>query len=195
MFGLSSLSSLLIAGAASLLIGMGSGGYIAWEMQAGTIATMKAADAKQEATNVTIAANTQKKLDTNALAAAQADAAKQAAIAATTRGQIEKVTVYVTKTQDAHNCVTWGLVRVYDSAALGADAASLAIPAGVTDDTCSPIVSSVLAQGIVRNFGQYHALAANHDALIALDTQNDAALQAQPHKAPSFFERINPFGG
>ncbi len=191
--GLSTLESMLIAGIVALVIGLGGGGYIAWEIQAGKIETMKAADAEQEDTNVKLAAATQKNLDDNAIAAAQADAAKQKVIAAETHSQIERIPTYVTKYQDAHNCVTWGLVRVYDSAAIGTDASTLDIPAGVTDDSCSPIVSSVLAHGIVQNFGQYHALAANHDALIDLDTANDAALAAKPPAQPSFLERINPF--
>lgn len=191
--GFSTLEAMLIAGIVALLIGFGGGGYVAWEIQASKIADMRAADATQEALNVKLAAATQKNLDANSLAAAQADAAKQKAIAATTRGQIEKVPYYVTKYQDAHNCVTWGLVRVYDSAAIGTDASTLNIPAGVSNDSCSPIMSSVLAHGIVRNFGQYHSLAATHDALIDLDTKNDAALKGPPPAQPSFLDRINPF--
>ncbi len=184
----------LIAGAVAALFFIALGFSGGWEIQSIRIADMKAADAAQEALNVKMAALTQGKLDQNAIAAANADAAAARALAATVRAQVKVVHDYVTKYQDAHNCITYGLLRVYDAAAIGTDAGTLSLPPGVTDDTCSPdVVSSALADGIVRNFGRYRVVAKRFNELQDLDAANDAALAASGSKPPTWWERNNPF--
>lgn len=188
------LEAKLIAGAIAAFVFIGLGFYAGWEVQSIRIADMEKANAVQQALNVQVAALTQGKLDQNAIAAANADAAQARETAARTAAQVRVVHDYVTKIQDARNCVTYGLVRVYDAAAIGADPAALNLPPGVSNDTCSPdVVSSALADGIVRNFGRYRIVAGHFNQLVALDAANDTALKNADTKPPDFWDRINPF--
>jgi hypothetical protein len=188
------LEAKLIAGAIAALFFVGLGFSAAWEIQSIRIADLEKADAVQGELNAKVAALTQGKLDQNAIAAANADAAQARETAARTAAQVRVVHDYVTKYQDAHNCVTWGLVRVYDAAAIGTDASALSLPPGVTNDTCSPdVVSSALADGIVRNFGRYRVVAGHFNQLVALDAANDTALKESGTKPPTWWERNNPF--
>lgn len=83
-----------------------------------------------------------------------------------TRTIIRKVPTYVTAHQDAVGCVTYGLVRVLDAASRGLDPASLGLPAGQSDDACSPVKPSDLGRSVADNYGASRQNAAQLDALI-----------------------------
>ena len=189
-----SLEAKLIAAAVFALVLFGAGTYTGWELGTIRYNDLVASDARLEAANVKAAAATQSALDQNAIAAANADAAQARLTAARTQATVKVVHDYVTKIQDARNCVTYGLVRVYDAAAIGVDPGVLNLPAGVTNDTCSTdVVSSALADGIVRNFGRYRIVAGHFNQLIADDAKNDAALKAAGTTRDSWWSRNNPF--
>lgn len=79
----------------------------------------------------------------------------------------QKVPVYVHDQIPVPGCVSYGLVRVLDAAALGKQPEDLPLPAGVTDDTCSPLRPSDLARGVAENLGIGRQNAAQLDALQA----------------------------
>lgn len=56
-------------------------------------------------------------------------------------------------------CVTYGLVRQLDAAALGVDPDTLALPAGATDDACAPIENADLASVVGDNYATYRRVA------------------------------------
>ena len=79
----------------------------------------------------------------------------------------KEVPTYVTPAQDARGCVTYGLVRLLDAAALGRSPSDLDLPAGTTDDACSPLAPSALARGLLDNYAVAQQNAEQLDALIA----------------------------
>lgn len=67
---------------------------------------------------------------------------------------IEKeVSIYV---QDTSACITYGLIRVLDAAALGADPESLLLAPGQYNDTCAPVKASDLARNVAGNYEASH---------------------------------------
>lgn len=79
---------------------------------------------------------------------------------------IKEVPRYVTPAQDARSCITYGLVRVLDAAALGTRPAELPLPAGQSDDACAPVASSALASSVAANYGVALQNSTQLDALI-----------------------------
>lgn len=67
----------------------------------------------------------------------------------------------------AVGCVSYGLVRQHDAAALGVDPDTLPLPSGVTDDACSPVANTELAGAIADNYAAARANAAQLNDLIA----------------------------
>lgn len=84
-----------------------------------------------------------------------------------TRTLVKEVPRYVTAHQDAVGCVTYGLLRVYDAAILGVEPSTLELPAGKSDDACSPVKPSDLGRSLADNVGVSRQNAAQLDALIA----------------------------
>lgn len=82
--------------------------------------------------------------------AAVAEAKVQQQIVVQTLTLTREVTRYV---KDTSTCVTFGLVRVLDAAALGVDPADLPLPAGQSDDACAPVTASALAGSVATNYG------------------------------------------
>lgn len=74
-------------------------------------------------------------------------------------------------------CVSYGLVRQHDASALGVDPDSLPLPAGATDDTCSPVANADLASAIGDNYA-----AARANAQELTDLQKRDGLQVDAHK-------------
>ncbi len=64
-------------------------------------------------------------------------------------------------------CVTYGLVRLHDAAALGVDPDTLPLPSGVSDDACSPVADTDLAAAFADNYAAARANAAQLNDLIA----------------------------
>lgn len=97
------------------------------------------------------------------LDAAVEEAAAQEKIVTRTRTIIKEIPRYV---QDSSHCITYGLVRVLDAAASGADPADLELPAGQSDDACAPVTNSALAASVAENYGIARQNAQQLDALI-----------------------------
>lgn len=49
-------------------------------------------------------------------------------------------------------CITYGIVRLLDAASLGSDPANAPIPAGKSDDACSPVTARELAASVLANY-------------------------------------------
>lgn len=64
-------------------------------------------------------------------------------------------------------CVSVGLVRLHDAAALGVDPDTLPLPAGSSDDACSSVTNADLASAISDNYAAARANAAQLNDLIA----------------------------
>lgn len=83
----------------------------------------------------------------------------------TTQEKIVTRTMTITKeipiyVKDTSDCVTVGLIRVLDAAAIGVDPATLALAPGQFDETCAGVGARALAQSIVDNYGRAHQNAA-----------------------------------
>jgi hypothetical protein len=75
----------------------------------------------------------------------------------------------------APGCITYGLVRQHDAAALGVDPDTLPLPSGATDDACSPVKNADLADAIGDN---YAAARANAQELNDLQANVTAQVDA-----------------
>lgn len=176
MFGLSWAQLKLIG----LLVGFGlsfaAGGAVMHRMDEGRYQKLLTSQARAE-TKAQVDARAAEHRQTVVVAAAVTkEAVAQERIVNHTITLIRKVPVYVTPAQDADvHCITWGLVRLHDAAALGADPAGLVPPAGQPDDACAPVKASDLASAIVVNYGVARQNAEQLDALIAAVHDRDAA--------------------
>lgn len=147
-----SLKLAAISAAAAFTLGAFGGGWLAHELAQGRAAKLEVT--QQRAFNAAIAiARTAER--------AQAETDFKAGMGAFMRDQIiqkrtitliQKVPTYVTQKQDVA-CVSYGLVRVLDAAVSGADPADLELPAGQSDDACSPVKPSDLARSVAGNYG------------------------------------------
>ena len=122
--------------------------------------------ADQAAVNEAVAraVATEKKQAKADVAAAVSEAKAQERIIVRTRTIIERIPDHVSN--DSH-CITYGLVRVLDAAALGVDPADLELPPGKSDDACAPVEATTLAGSVVDNYGTARQNAQQLDALIA----------------------------
>lgn len=85
----------------------------------------------------------------------------------------KEIPIYV---QDDATCITWGLVRVHNAAAAGADPNTLDIAAGQSNETCAGIGWHQLTETIVGNYGKYHEVS---DQLTHLQDWVDAQISIQ----------------
>lgn len=177
--------------AAAFIAGSSITGYVTYKVMHDTITEMKLADQKALTDAVTIKGLMQHDADTAGQEAAVTLAKQQQALEDQGKQTIVRIPTYVTKLQDAHNCVTWGLVRVHDAAALGIDPSALNLPPGVTNDTCSPFVSSQLAERITLNYTAALHDANQLDAVTAYDAKLDAITKPKPDDK-SFLDKVNP---
>jgi len=102
---------------------------------------------------------------------AEDNSTHQAAIASTAAVIKQKVSSHVHNPAPAAprvvGCVTYGLVRLHDAAALGVDPDTLPLPSGATDDACSPVADTALAAAFADNYAAARANAAQLNDLIA----------------------------
>jgi len=102
---------------------------------------------------------------------AEDSATHQTAIASAAAVIKQKVSTHVHNPAPAAprvvGCVTYGLVRLHDAAALGVDPDTLPLPSGVSDDACSPVADTDLAAAFADNYAAARANAAQLDDLIA----------------------------
>lgn len=108
----------------------------------------------------------------------------QAHLAATAAVIKQKVRTHVHEPPPADSphpgCVTYGLVRQHDAAALGVDPDTLALPAGTSDDACSPVTNADLADAIADNYAAARANAEQLEALEADAAKRAALLNSDP---------------
>lgn len=149
MFGLPNIYAL----AASALIAFAGGVWLTSEVYSGKIAKIELAHEKALSVAREEAREDQKKVDQIALEKAVADAEAQEVIITRTHTIKEEVPYYV---KDTSTCITVGLVRVLDAAALGADPADLALAPGEFNETCADVTASALARNIAGNYGLFH---------------------------------------
>jgi hypothetical protein len=165
MFGLNWISLAAYAAVAALLFG---GGFkLAHDLDQGTIQHMKAAEAQAAADAQKQARSIEQQQAQISNLTGAAEASAQEALQARARVVTKEITHYVTAAQDARGCVTWGMLRLHDAAALGVDPASLQPPSGQSDDACSPVKPSDFAAGVAGNYAVAHENAEQLDALEA----------------------------
>lgn len=150
MFGLSSLYTSLLAGAAMLAVGAASGSYVTYKVEQGTIAGIKLADAQAQAAAVSAATAIKSKQDATVLADAVSAADSRVRIVTQAATITKEIPVYVTKTLP---CVTFGFVRVLNAAAAGVDPAGVAVAPGEPNGACSPVSWDQVAADIADDYG------------------------------------------
>lgn len=130
-----------------------------------TIGELKLADSQAMTNAVTAAKADLAARDKVTLDAAVSRATSQQKIVTQTVTITKEIPAHVTPAQDARTCITYGLVRVFDAAAGGADPDTLSLPAGQSDDACAPVKASDLARSVAENYGSARD---NADQLTAL---------------------------
>lgn len=160
MFGLKGIA---IAVAVAGLVGFAGGWKLQSDISAGKIHKLELDYKEAELRAVNQAREDQRRLDEIALDAAKRQAATQAALTVKAKRQLAEVSKHVKNRPN--NCVTIGFIRVLDAAVHGAIASSLALPAGVSDDSCAPVDAVTLARSIVDNYNTANANAAQLNAL------------------------------
>src|SRR5690348_16496475 len=97
----------------ALAMGTAGGSYVTYKVMDDKIARIELADANAKADAIKIAGLQQHLADNVSQQAAYDHGKADQAIADKGKEIVRNVPVYITKLQDAHNCVTWGLVRVH----------------------------------------------------------------------------------
>lgn len=161
MFNLSTITSLfsnLTGGIyiyiALFLAGLGMGGYGGYRLEVGNLNALKLADA-----NAMIQAVSQAKISQTASDTISKNLAVNLAKQTQQLQDQQKVTVieipkYVTLKQDATSCITYGLIRVLNATILQSSPDSIPLPSGKSNDSCTKINSSSLAESITDNYTQ-----------------------------------------
>lgn len=159
MFGVPNQLTLIL-GALAIVGTFALGATIGYKIEAGRVAELKLEYTQAEVKAREEAASIQKAQDDIALGAAQTEASVQQAQASLTERQINEVTTHVSPTlalsaraSSPRACISYGLVRVLDAAALGDDPTDLQLPAGQSDDTCTNLTAIDLARNVVANYG------------------------------------------
>lgn len=160
------------------------------DVDQGKYETLVANDAKAQTTAIAAAAAKQKALDDAGLKAAVSEAQAQEKIVTQYVTLTKEVPTYVTQAQDAAaaapgaapGCVSYGLVRLLDAAVLGVEPATLALPAGKSDDACSPVEPSALAANVTGNYGLGAQNAKQLDDLVAAITAQANIVSAPASK-------------
>jgi hypothetical protein len=170
LVGSSSLKAILI-GAAILAIFIGGavfqGKIDAGAKEAETIKYEQAISAANQ-----IAADQQHGIDQAALAASDARSQQMSKEAATLSAELADVHNHVSA--KIMPCIPYGFVRLHDAAVLRVAADSLALPAGKSDNSCSPFTATQLAEAIIGNYNRAIHNANQLNALIAYAKQVQA---------------------
>ena len=144
---------------------VGAGAYEEHKLDESRLLKVEAGYKDAEAKAAAHAAQVQKSIDDEALAASQAETAAQQSLAAAQQERLANVPAHVQVKYLP--CVPLGLIRVLDAAVLGVPADTLALPARSTDATCASIDAVALAKGIAANYSAANANAEQLNALIA----------------------------
>lgn len=149
-----------IAGLVSLAVGFAGGAYSGYRWQAGIVANLKLADERAENASLAKIAAIGKQLAAANSKNGAHDVVAQTKLVNHYITLTKEVPYYVTVTQDnASGCISYGFVRVLVAGQRGVAASALALPAGVTDDSCTGYTLSTLASALSPGF-----LAANQNA-------------------------------
>lgn len=161
-----------------------AGWMVVHSIQQGAIKDIKAQDAQvtaqAQATGAKIdaaSAEVDLKSDADANAHQQALAATAAVIHQKVKSHVHEPPPPVDGAPLRVGCVSYGLVRQHDAAALGVDPDTLPLPSGVTDDTCAPVENADLASAISDN---YAAARANAQELTDLQKRDQLQVDAHP---------------
>ena len=173
MFGLTNPYTWIAGAVAALCIAAG-GFYAGYHWESVTVAKLELAQAQAAQKAQATALTETKQITVNNNAAGAHDAQAQQQIVTRTVTITREVPKYVHDQIGCPSGATYGFVRVLVAAERGVDPASLDLPAGVTDDTCSPDEQSNLAAQIVADFGAANANAQQLNDLIAAVKVNDA---------------------
>lgn len=175
MFGIPFLTPTLAIKLGCVLAIVGAvtfaGFTVVHSIQAGAIKDIQARDDRTTAAAVKEGARIDAAQSHIDLQSADTAAAHQTALAAQAVVVKSKVHSHVHEPAPAAppavGCVTYGLVRQHDAAALGVDPDTLPLPAGTTDDACAPVANADLADAISDNYAAARANAAQLDDLEA----------------------------
>lgn len=175
MFGIPFLTPGLLIKGGCVLAMVGAVSFAGWEVvhtiSTGAVKSYVAADAvttaKAQAAGAQLDA-AQSAIDTTSAEASAVHQTREATAAATVKAKVQAHVHNPAPTAPrVVGCVTYGLVRLHDAAALGVDPDTLPLPAGTTDDACSPVADTDLANAISDNYAAARANAAQLDDLIA----------------------------
>lgn len=145
------------------LAGTASGAFLMHKLDAGKYEALVAANQRAVAIATQKAKDIQAATDKIALDDAVAEAKAQQQIVV----QHDYVTQEIPHYVPVHvACITYGIVRLLDAASLGSDPANAPIPAGKSDDACSPVTARQLAASVLAN---YATALANAEQLNALE--------------------------
>ena len=149
---------------------LGGIAYVEHEWTAGKAAQAQLAAQAAQVKALTVA---QKVVVTSAAAS---EKTAQTSLAAQSKVIIQKVPIYVPIKAPTVGvpCISNGLVRLHDAAALGVDPASLT--AGGPDAACSSVAPSAFADTLARNYAAARANAEQLDAL-------ESVIHEQAHAA------------
>lgn len=174
---LSGWQGYVIGGAMIALVAGFGGEWTRGKIDAANYEKLELSIAAANQRALTQAISTQKSLDAASAAADEAAIKKQQVIVTQTKTVIEKVPYYVSAETDATFPLPCGFIRLHDAAASGADPATVAIPAGLTDASACPVKASDAAVIIAENYGNYRAIAAELTGLQDCVKQENQALQ------------------
>ena len=171
MFGLSTLKLIGLGAVLAAVLGL----YAVWTIRGSELTKARAqlrlddaqvaslTAAAEHATKVQVVSNT---VDTKNTAA-------QVQIKTVTQTIIEKVPVYVTPEADARCILPVGFVRLFNAAATGSSPDAVPAPPGLADSAPSGVECSVVASTVADNFGKYRSVAAQLNAHIDWDEQQE----------------------
>jgi hypothetical protein len=166
-------------GVGAVLVG-GGAAYATHHWDANKLQAVELADANSVLKAEQVAAASQKAQDGVSLAAAVSEANAQNHVTTVIQTVTKEIPRYVTIHQDATVCVPYGLVRLLDATVDQTDPANFKLATGQSDDTCSPVKASALADNVIANYGAALGNAEQLTALQAWVIANHAAQQVAP---------------
>ncbi|MDE2020860.1 MAG: hypothetical protein KGJ13_11040 [Patescibacteria group bacterium] len=137
-----------VAGLAALLAGLGTG-YLVHKIDGSRLAALKEADAMAALHAVQRVSAVRQKQAAVAEAAAISIAREEGKLEAERFRTPERIVVHV---QDRSRCISYGLIRVLNSTALGSGSNAGPIAPGQPDDACAPVTWRSFAADIADDY-------------------------------------------
>lgn len=173
MFGLSALATKAIGAAVIVLVIFGAGFGAGHHWEAVALEQLKAQYATEKAAAIEAARNEQNKLDNQAIEAARDEMRKQDVIVATTKSQLAQVQKNVKSL--SRNCISSGVLRLYNGAILGVAPDRIPFDPGGTPEGSTSIDAVTLGSSFVANLGNCRQNTERLRSLIALLRQYQTA--------------------